>query len=105
MKNLDIEKATKRYNSIMTDNGYEHNTIGTGLSEGTENWNLRDMVAEADYVLSTFYESGHSNAELKDEDPKEWRSMVGRLQRFINAYEPFIDGLICDEGHCSKYDN
>lgn len=105
MKNLNIELATKRYNSIMTDNGYEHNTIGTWLSEGTENWNLRDMVAEADYVLSTYHEYGHANHEFKDEDPKEWRSMVGRLQRFIKAYEPFIEDLICDEGHCSKYDN
>ena len=105
MKELSIEKAIKRYNGIMIANGYEHNTIGTGLSENTDNWNIRDMVAEADYVLSTFYENGHANNELKYEDPTEWRSIVGRLQRFITAYEPFIDGFICECGHCSKYDN
>lgn len=105
MKNLNIEVATTRYNGLMIDNGYEHNTIGTRLSENTESWNLRDMVAEVDYLLSTYYEDGHANHELKDEYPKEWRSVVGKLKRFINAYEPFIDGLKCSTGHCSKYDN
>lgn len=105
MKNLNMEKAIERYNGIMLDNCYEHNTIGTRLSQNTDAWNLRDMVAEADYVLSTYNEVGHCNQELKEEDPKEWRSMVGRLKRFINAYKPFIDGLVCSEGHCSVYDN
>ena len=46
MKNLNIEKATQRYNNIMERLGYEHNTIGTRFSEDTENWNIRDMVAQ-----------------------------------------------------------
>lgn len=109
MKNLNMESAIKRYNNLMNDLCREHNTIGQPLSENTEEWNLRDMVAECDYELSTYYEGGHCNEEMRhsdDEDErKTWRSEVGRLTRFIKAYEPFIDGMICAEGHCSKYDN
>ena len=43
MKNLNMKSAIKRYNGIMWGMGYDHLTIGTSLSEGTENWNIRDM--------------------------------------------------------------
>lgn len=109
MKNLNMKSATKRYNSIMFDLAYEHNTIGTNFSENTENWNLRDMVAECDYTLSTYYEDGHANAEMRTSEDeyerKMWRSHVGKLQRFIDAYKPFIKDMVCESGHCSKYDN
>lgn len=109
MKQLNIAAATKRYNDLMFSLCYEHNTIGTKLSEDTEGWNLRDMVAEVDYVLSGYYESGHMNAEMRysddEEERKAWRSETGKLKRFINAYEPFIGDLVCVSGHCSKYDN
>ena len=109
MKTLNMETAIKRYNGIMGDIGYEHNQIGTRLSENTDNWNLRDMVAECDYALSCYYEEGHVNGDMRySEDPEErkiWRSETGKLERFIKAYEPFIEGLTCFEGHCSKYDN
>lgn len=108
MKNLNMKTALKRYNDIMYSLCYEHNTIGERLSENTSEWNLRDMVAECDYVLSTYYEGGHCNEEMRhsyDEDTrKTWRSDVGRLTRFIKAYEPFIEDMACFEGHCSKYD-
>ena len=108
MKKFNMETAVKRYNNIMEVIGYEHNTIGTSLSEDTENWNLRDMVAEADYTLSTYYEDGHCNADMRygdDDEKKMWRSETGRLARFIKAYEPFIKEMKCSQGHCSKYDN
>lgn len=109
MKQLHMESVIKRYNGIMNDLCYEHNTIGERLSENTEKWNLRDMVAECDYVLSTYYEDGHCNEELRHSDDaderKMWRSHTGRLRRFIKSYEPFIRDLICSEGHCSQYDN
>ena len=109
MKNLNMKSATKRYNDIMERIGYEHNTINTHFSENTDGWNLRDMVAECDYVLSCYYEDGHCNAEMKySSDPEErkmWKSETGRLKRFIEAYKPFIDGLKCVSGHCSQYDN
>ena len=101
--------ATKRYNGIMEDIGYEHNTIGTRFSESTEGWNIRDMVAECDYTLSCYYEGGHVNSEMRySEDPEErkiWAKETGKLRRFINTYEKFIDGVKCNSAHCSVYDN
>jgi hypothetical protein len=109
MKKLNMEIALKKYNDLMYDLCREHNTIGQPLSENTSEWNLRDMVAECDYELSTYYEGGHCNEEMRySDDPevrKMWRSEVGKLSRFIKRYEPFIENMICAEGHCSKYDN
>ena len=109
MKNLNMKSATKRYNDIMERIGYEHNTINTHFSENTDGWNLRDMVAECDYVLSCYYEDGHCNEEMRySSDPEErkmWKSETGRLKRFIEAYKPFIDDLKCVSSHCSQYDN
>lgn len=110
MKTLNLEKAIDRYNGIMYDLCREGYTIGPdGVS--TDAWNLRDMVAECDYVLSTYYEPGHVNYDMRfseypeDRDVKTWRSETGRLCRFINAYWPFAQALLCTEAHCSKYDN
>lgn len=107
MKKVNMNSAIKRYNDIMYTCGYEHSTIGTRFSENTENWNLRDMVAEADYLLSCYTESGHCRYEdrlLSKEDYKIWLSESGRLKRFIKAYEPFIQDMICEVGHCSRFD-
>ena len=41
------------------------------------------MLKEAKYLLSTYFEWGHMNFELKDENPTEWRSQVAKLKRFI----------------------
>ena len=101
-----IVAAKRKYNEIMMAICREHLTIGDTLSENTENWNLRDMVAECDYQLSTYYESGHCNCEeLKQTDYKAWRSETGKLKRFIAHWEPYIDEMKCVDGHCSKYDN
>ena len=99
-----LASATRKYNEIMETIGYEHATIGTEWSESTEGWNLRDMVAEADYYLSTYYESGHCNCEMKREDRKTWLSETGKLKRFIAHWEPYIEDMECTSGHCSKYD-
>ena len=108
MDEKELKKATRRYNNIMAAIGYEHNTIGTNLSEDTETWNLRDMVAEADYTLSTYYEEGHCNNDMRysddSEEKKMWRRETGRLKRFIEAYEPYIHDMECSEGHSSQYD-
>lgn len=108
MKYLNMESAVKRYNRIMDSIGCEHLTIGTELSEGTDNWNIRDMVAEADYLLSCYYENGnvrHDDRLDSEEAYKEWISETGKLKRFIKAYEPLINNIKCTENHCSKYDN
>ena len=109
MKNLNMKSAIKRYNGIMQGMGYEHLTIGTSLSEGTDNWNIRDMVCECDYQLSMYYDEGNINGELRysddESDRKAWASETGKLKRFITAYVPFIENVKCTEGHGSKYDN
>lgn len=109
MKKLNMESAIKRYNNIMETLGYEHNTINTIFSEDTENWNIRDMVAECDFTLSCYYEDGHCNCDMRNsddsEDRKMWKSETGKLKRFIETYKPFIDGVTCVSGHCSQYDN
>ena len=104
-----MKSAIKKYNDIMYSVCYEYKTIGTGYSENTEQWNLRDMVAECDYILSTYYEQGHLNEEMRNSDDanerKMWRSDTGKLRRFINHYDPFVDDMRCHENHCSRFDN
>lgn len=102
-----MKSSVNKYNEIMEILGYEYNTIGTLLSENTESWNLRDMIAECDYVLSTYYECGHCNYDLRYGDEncrKEWMTEVGMLKRFINHWKPYINDMKCAIGHCSKYD-
>lgn len=104
-----MKSAVKKYNDIMETIGYEHNTIETRFSEDTKAWNLRDMVAECDYTLSTYYEDGHCNADMRfsryDDERKMWVSEVGKLKRFINHWKPYIKGIKCSVNHCSRYDN
>lgn len=132
MKELNIKEAIKRYNDLMCDLCYEHNTIGMKLSEDTDNWNLRDMVSECQYTLETFYEEGHTNnvgqytkywkytaqdilsksrydyITKHNEEQKqlhtEWLSFTRRLRNFIKKYEPYIKNMTCAQGHCSCYD-
>lgn len=83
---IEFEKAKKRYNKIMNELSYEHLTIGTELSEGTEHYGINEMIEECEYLISTYHEGGHSNQELKKDDIREWRSHTGKLNRFINSY-------------------
>ena len=109
MRQLSLCSAIKRYNAMMNEMGYEHNTIGEGWSDKTENWNLRDMVAECDYLYGTFFEDGHCNSDMRYsndlEERKMWKSWTGKLKRFIAAYAPYITDMKCTQGHCSQYDN
>ena len=97
--------ALRKYNEIMFYLCREYLTIGTNYSEDTDFWNLRDLVAECDYQLSTYYEHGHCNYDLRREDRKAWISETGRLKRFIAHWEPYIGDMVCAQGHCSKFDN
>lgn len=105
---VNNKKAIREYNNIMESIGYEHVTIGTSLSEGTEEWNLRDMVAECDYTLSCYYEEGHANGDMRySEDEEEramWKSETRRLKKFIEKYKDEAMTMECSEGHCSNYD-
>lgn len=107
-KMLDMQKVTKRYNDLMYSVGYEHATIDTRFSENTEGWNLRDMVAECAYILSCYTEPGHCRYEdrlIDKENYKIWLSEKGMLERFVNRFAPYVEGLVCKVNHCSNYDN
>lgn len=101
---MEMNKIVNRYNKIMNELCYEHRTIGTNFSEDTEGWNVRDMVSEVDYVLSTYYEEGHMNNELKYECYNQWRKEVDKLRRFIERFKDLALTMECTEKHCSKFD-
>ena len=115
MKNVNMKSAIKRYNDIMNSICREHNTIGERLSEGTEKWNLRDMVSEMQYTLDLWNEPGsvawddaHDDCQPIRNGRKawlyNWQKEKARMERFITAFEPFIDDLECAESHSSIYD-
>lgn len=87
----------------------EHLTIGEDLSENTENWNIRDMVAECDYQLGVYMDDSTSPGQMRYsndmDERKMWLSETGKLKRFIDAYKPFISGIKCKEKHCSDFDS
>ena len=109
MKHLNFESAKKRYNDIMFDCCCEHLTIGTSFSEDTEGWNIRDMVAECDYLLDKYFDPSTAVGDMHYSDDiverKMWLNESNRLKRFINAYKPFVANMKCVSGHCSKIDN
>lgn len=88
----EFEVAKEKYNKIMHKIGREYLRVPDG--ENTENWNLRDMVAECDYNANTGSEMGLMGYE------------VAMLRRFINQYKDKIDDMTCTTNHySSKYDN
>ena len=106
-----MKKGLKAYNNLMFHLAMEYDTIGTLYTERPDDrnqWNLRDMVSEVQYILdfynepnSVFYESGHS-------DNKEWRDQykqdIAKMRRFIAKYKDEALTMQCYEGHCSKFD-
>lgn len=106
-----MEKIIKRYNGIMYDLGNDHLTIGTRGSEFPEEkaqWNLRDMVSECQYQLDLLEGWGTYGEELREsdnpEDRKAYRSLTGKLRRFINRYKEDIEDMNCFIRHSSMYD-
>ena len=112
---MDITtKATKKYNDIMWDLCREHLTIGTRLSEGTDNWTLRDMVSEMQYTLDIYddpgciyWEDAHDVSQPGGpggEWYRQWYNEKARMRRFIERYKDEALQFECFENHCSKYD-
>lgn len=46
-----------------------------------------DLLAEAKYLLGTYFDWSHVNCDLKQENYKIWRSDVAKLKRFIAMLE------------------
>lgn len=107
---MDMNKIIKRYNNIMYEQCLDHLTVHPEDESGTEakGWNLRDMVSECQYQLDLHYQDQSSIGDMRySDDPyerKQWKSEVGKLQRFINRYKDNIQDLKCIIGHCSKWD-
>lgn len=109
MKHFNFESAKNRYNDIMNDCCCEHLTIGTVFSEDTDGWNIRDMVAECDYLLSSYLDPNTGVGDMRyssdSNERKMWLNESNRLKRFIKTYEPFTVDVKCVTHHCSKFDN
>ncbi len=105
----DFEKTTAlhfkytltKYNEMMIELNHESGVIGPGKNE---NWNLRDMVSEVEYIRSTYYDKNHVNSKLRAEDIKEFNKRTSRLRYFIRTYKAHIGDLIASTTHNSKYD-
>lgn len=81
---MKLESIIKRYNNLMEDLGREHRTIGTEHSEETAGWGLPEMVQEAEYWLSWYYEPDVN----RDDFPL---NEAYRLKRFINRFKPMVE--------------
>ncbi len=91
-----------RYNEMMKDLDHESGVIGNGKNE---NWNLRDMISEVEYLRSLYYTKGHERNKLKTEDPLLFNRYTSRLRQFIRTYRDNVGDLVVTEKHNSKYDN
>lgn len=106
----DFEKSTalyskfilNKYNKMMIELNNESGIIEAGKNE---NWNLRDMVSEVEYLRSTYYDKNHANSKLRETDVKEFNRRTNRLRHFIRTYKDHISDLVVTTKHNSKYDN
>lgn len=106
----DFERSTTlyfkyiltNYNKMMIELDHESGVIEVGKNE---NWNLRDMVSEVEYLRSTYYDKNHENSKLRNTDVKEFNRRTGRLRYFIRTYKDHIGDLVVTQKHNSKYDN
>lgn len=99
---IDLKPIIKSYNELVADLGYKDSIIGPGKNE---NWNLRDMVSEIEYIRSLYYTKGHDRNKLKTEDPRAFNNQTARLRYFIRTYKEGIVDLVVTQEHNSKYDN
>ena len=97
-------KAIEEYNAIMSAIGLEHNTIGTRESKGTENWNLRDMVAECNYMYNLYMDSSTVYGQMYDNDYNTWKGDSDMLYVFVGKYKGKISGIKASKIHYSIYD-
>lgn len=105
-----FNNAVKCYNDLMEGIGLEHLTIGMSYSEEQEAkklWNLRDLVAEADYQLGLYYQDTEQNRELKgyygDDVRESAKETIKDLKAFIRKYQKDAATLQCNDMHCSLW--
>ena len=98
----DLKFITTVYNDIMEDLGYKDSIISQ--DRDTKDWTLRDMVAEVDYIRSTYVYGGPKSV-MKKTDNKRYTRELYRLYGFLRQYKNRIDGIPAHATHNSKYDN
>lgn len=100
--------AKRRYNRLMIKAGFPECTIGTDASVGTDNWNIRDMVAECDVKSLLYTEEGNPKYLLRRseniDERKQWTSEYSGFRNFVKNYEIYAEELQCDTAHLSQYD-
>lgn len=103
-----LEKSTLRfnyvltkYNEMMIDLDHKAGVIGDGQNE---NWNLRDMISEIEYLRSLYYTKGHDRNKLKTENPVLFNRQTSRLRHYIRTYKDHINDMEVTIKHNSKYD-
>ena len=86
MKNNFLKDAFKSY-----ELHYSLDNISTDDGKEIEDYTPQEILSEAYYVLSCFYEGGHSNNEWLNSDNKDERrdaqQEVRALKSFIKKYQ------------------
>lgn len=92
--NLDYIKRS--FNELLYEWGYTRDVT---------NWTIRDIVSEAEYIRSTYYQKGHVNNDMRYTDIEEWTRRTQRIRYYIRTYKPYIESVTCCQKHNSKYDD
>jgi hypothetical protein len=99
---LYFKYTRTKYNQMMIELNHESGVIGNGQNE---NWNLRDMISEVEYLRSLYYTKGHERNKLKVENPKLFNNQTNRLRNYLRKYRDHIGDMVVTTKHNSKYDN
>lgn len=100
---LNMAGAIKRYNRLMHSIGKDHLTIGKPVSEGTSNWNISDMVGEAQRQLDDAY--AEENRPTDKRRQKGWENRRAELTGFIEEYRKFVNDVVSAQKSMSQYDS
>lgn len=100
------------YNNIMNDICREYLTIGTCHSEGTDGWNVRDMVSEMQYTLDIYldpeciyWQDAHDETQPPHKPwLRNYQNEIARMRRFIAKYKDEAMTMECTAAHSSIYD-
>lgn len=91
-----LDYVKKSFSELLHEWGYTYNL---------DSWTIRDIVSEAEYIRSTYYQKGHVNNDMRYTNLKEWTNRTQRIRYYIRTYKPYIEGVTCYQKHNSKYDD
>lgn len=110
-KAIKFSDAKKEYNFLFTELGLDYLTIGTDNScyKNTKYWNLRDLVSEAEYQYSCFFNSLKLREFdlLLSSDREEMNRLIfscRKLKEFIDKYKLSILSMSSFDKHSSRFD-